>query len=631
MILETALIFALIWQCGKRRKAEIDLGFAYDGLRLAVEAGRSAAWEWDARSGRDGWFGDLQTIFGIEADSHFGSFDKFLNRIHEDDRKRFSEAFAKAKEVRAPFDEEFRVLRTDGCVRWVRAIGRFYYTKTDTPLRMLGMVIDFTERKEKDEKLQESERQLAAIVGSAMDAIIAIDESCRILLFNTAAEAMFGCAAADVLGTPIDRFIPQRVQGEHRRLVEQFGRTNASGRVMGTARQLSAVRAGGVEFPIEASISTASSDGRRLFTVTIRDITERIRAEEMAHESEARFELVANTAPVMIWMSGLDKLCTYFNHTWLAFTGRSLGEDIGSGWTDHVHPDDVSRCHCTYEQKFEEREPFTMQYRLRRYDGEYRWISDQGVPRFGPDGSFLGYIGSCVDVTDQKLAEEALAQIGRKLIRAHEEERKWIARELHDDINQRVAWLSFELDRWSQDLSLSKNHVQEHVGRARECLAEISRDIQALSHRLHSSKLEYLGLVVASKGFCEELAEQHRVCVEFAHANVPYPLSEEVSLCLFRVLQEALQNAVKHSGATSFAVKLQGNPNELRLVISDRGIGFEWNDAFKHRGLGLISMRERLQSTNGHLWIDSEPGRGTIVTAHVPLTTENAQAQSAGK
>ena len=281
----------------------------------------------------------------------------------------------------------------------------------------------------------------------------------------------------------------------------------------------------------------------------------------------------------------------------------------------------LNRCVETYSQHFDRRETFTMQFRLRRCDGEYRWVSDVGVPRYDADGSFVGYIGSCIDVTDQKLAENALADVGRRLIEAQEKERKWIARELHDDINQRIALLSFELDRGCQQLSRSKQDFQEQIRHARESLAEISRDIQALSHRLHSSKLEYLGLVVAAKGFCEELAEQHQVSVDFRHSNVPDAISDEVALCLFRVLQEALQNSVKHSGATHFTVDLQGDPEELRLTVADPGIGFDWNDAFKHRGIGLISMRERLQAAQGHLWIDSEAGRGTTICAQVPLAS----------
>ena len=164
--------------------------------------------------------------------------------------------------------------------------------------------------------------------------------------------------------------------------------------------------------------------------------------EQAAHvvrESEERFRLVANTAPVMIWMAGTDRLCTYVNQPWLEFTGRPLEAELGDGWAEGVHGEDLKRCLETYSEAFDQRQSFEMEYRLRRNDGEYRWILDIGVPRFNSDGNFAGYIGSCLDITDRKLAEEALASVGHRLIEAHEEERTWIARELHDDIVQRVA------------------------------------------------------------------------------------------------------------------------------------------------------------------------------------------------
>jgi PAS domain S-box-containing protein len=342
----------------------------------------------------------------------------------------------------------------------------------------------------------------------------------------------------------------------------------------------------------------------------------RRRVEAALRESEERFRLVANAAPVMIWMSGPDKLCTYVNQPWQTFTGRSIHDELGNGWAEGVHAEDSEQCMETFAKAVDQREPFEMEYRLRRYDGEYRWVLDLGVPRFNANGSLAGYIGSCLDVTERKLAEEALSSVSRRLIEAHEEERVWIARELHDDINQRLALLAVNMEGLGQTLSGSAvRRLQEQI----KHVSEIGSEIQALSHRLHSSKLEYLGLTAAAASFCRELSGQLKVEIDFRSDDIPKDLSQEISLCLFRVLQEALQNAAKHSGSKRFQVMLSSMSNEIQLTVQDSGIGFDADHALKGYGLGLTSMKERLKLVDGDLSIDTQAQLGTTIRAIVSL------------
>jgi PAS domain S-box-containing protein len=357
----------------------------------------------------------------------------------------------------------------------------------------------------------------------------------------------------------------------------------------------------------------------------------RKRAEEALRESEERFRLVADTAPALIWMSGTDKLCTFFNKGWLDFTGRSMEQELGEGWTTGVHPDDLEQCLGIYSAAFDARVDFEMEYRLRRFDGEYRWIVDYGVPRFESNGVFCGYIGSCVDITDRKLSEASLQELSGRLIHAQEEERARIARELHDDLSQRMALLSISLTQFEQgmpDLSSKTRQQMRNIG---EVVKEVSSNIHNLSHQLHPSKLGTLGLVAAVAGLCRELSKQHDLQIKFVHDDVPGQISKDVTLCLFRIVQEALRNVVKHSGAAEAKVELSGHADEINLCISDAGQGFDPESVKGEAGLGLISMRERLRLVGGYLSVESEPSRGTLIRAQVPLSSTTGECTSEQK
>jgi len=235
-----------------------------------------------------------------------------------------------------------------------------------------------------------------------------------------------------------------------------------------------------------------------------------------------------------------------------------------------------------------------------------------------------------IDITERKLAEAALAGVSRKLIEAHEQERTRIARDLHDDVVQRLALLSLELEGVKEDVPDVASELRSRIGTLQNEATRITDDVQLLSHELHSSKLEYLGIVGATKNFCEEFGERQKVEIDFQSHDVPTALPAELSLSLFRVLQEALRNAMKHSGVKRFEVRLWGSTGEIHLTISDLGAGFDTGTAMKSTGLGLTSMQERLRLVHGELSINSQPKGGTTIHARVPLGSGSDSLRAAG-
>jgi signal transduction histidine kinase len=207
----------------------------------------------------------------------------------------------------------------------------------------------------------------------------------------------------------------------------------------------------------------------------------------------------------------------------------------------------------------------------------------------------------------------------RKLIEAEEQERARIGRELHDDITQRLALLAIQLEQLQKDPS----EVQSRLRELRKETIVISSDVQTLSHELHSPKLEYLGIGGAMKSWCREFGERQKVGIDFRN-NVSSILPFEVGVCLFRVLQEALHNAVKHSGAKQIDVQLAEHSNEVDLIVSDPGTGFDVESAMHGNGLGLTSMRERVRLVNGTIAIESKPGGGTQIQVRVPLAAQTS-------
>lgn len=238
-----------------------------------------------------------------------------------------------------------------------------------------------------------------------------------------------------------------------------------------------------------------------------------------------------------------------------------------------------------------------------------------------------GLVVSYVDISARKQAEEERLELSGRLIRAQEDERSRLARELHDDFNQRLAVLAIDLERAASVISDSPIEATRRMHELWNRVSEIGADLHSLSHRLHSSTLESLGLVLGVSSYCGDFTEQQGIQVDFAHKDVPRRLSPEVALCIFRIVQEGLRNVKKHSGAIRAEVRLEGVADTLHLSLEDEGVGFETTNRFSRAGLGVRSMQERLRLVGGRFEIRSRPKQGTTIEAWIPLNPLIADAE----
>ena len=345
----------------------------------------------------------------------------------------------------------------------------------------------------------------------------------------------------------------------------------------------------------------------------IAGLIKRRRGERSRRVNEEGFCLLLNATPVMLWSAGPDRQCTNVNRARLDFTGRSIEAELGEGWTEAVHPDDLRHYRGIFTQALERRERFQVEYRLRRHDGEYRWVLDTGVP----DG-FAGYIGSAIDVTDLKLASVALSGLSRRLLQSQEEERARIATKLNEDLCQRMTGLNLQLHSLSMgphgDITQMRVRVEELCAQFGDLLSEI----QAISDQ-SGHTLELRGLAASVRTFCQQMSARHGVTIDFRHQGVPDNLPNDVALAMFRVLEEALDNAVRHAAVPRVSVSLGCSRDKMRLEVADEGVGFDLEAALRSHGLGLIGMRERLSLVDGECLIESQPGAGTRIRARVPL------------
>jgi PAS domain S-box-containing protein len=509
----------------------------------------------------------------------------------------------------------------------------------------LAAVITEREKAEKErERLvrkqaaMEARLRLAAIVESSDDAIIGKDMDGMITDWNKGAEQLYGYSAGEVIGKPISLIVPP-------------DRSRDFADIMGTLRRGSSLKhyetvhqkKDGTRTEVSLTVSSIKDAEGRMAgaSVICHDISERKRQEFVLRESEQRLRVAAEVGRMYAWEWDPATDSVLRSAECASILGLSDNAGIAKDYFSFIHPDDRAGLWSQVNSLTPEDPVYRTQYRRFHPGGALLWLEESGCATFDGDGKMVRLVGMTADITERKRAQEALHQrdmelaeaqrgVSRRLIEAQEKERIRIARDLHDDFGQRLALLTIELELLQQNSPDLPAEVRSRMGELRRQTSEIATDIQSLSHELHSSRLEYVGIVAAMRGFCHEFGEQQKVEIDFRTHDFPTSLPPDISLCLFRVLQEALHNSAKHSGVRYFEVRLSGTSDEVHLSVSDSGVGFDREAAKEARGLGLISMEERLKLLNGTFSIESQHKCGTTIRAHVPLSARNDSMRATG-
>jgi len=492
-----------------------------------------------------------------------------------------------------------------------------------------------TEREMAQRALENVRARVGGIVESAMDAIVTVDEAQRVVQFNAAAERVFRWPRNAVIGQRLDMLIPARFRDMHRAHVERFGETAVTSRSMGGQMVLAGLRADGSEFPIDASISQHLEDGRKLFTVILRDITERMKAEDLLARSEARLRGILDSAMDAIITVDERQHIVLFNHAAEAVFGCPRDQAIGAPLAWFI-PERFRAGHGEHVRRFGSTGPTS-----RRMGGA-RVV--MGLRRNGEEFPIEASISQTAeqgqrfftvilrDVTERVRNEEELRHSREELRQfavaansVREQEKSRIARELHDELGQALTALKIDVGWLKERLAASGGEVGLKLSNMQVLLDGTVAAARRISADLRPLMLDDLGLVAACDWLVNSFTERTGIACELAMSGEELDLPDPYATALFRVLQESLTNVARHAEASLVEVTLERDGTHVMLTVRDNGKGFSTGDPRKPNSFGLLGLRERAYLLGGQSRISSEPGKGTTVELQLPFGQEAAQ------
>ncbi|HET9577961.1 MAG TPA: PAS domain-containing sensor histidine kinase [Usitatibacter sp.] len=494
-----------------------------------------------------------------------------------------------------------------------------------------------SEREDTQRALENVRARVGGIVESAMDAIITVDEAQRIVQFNAAAEKVFRWPRQAILGQRLEVLIPERYREAHRRHLERFGETAVTSRSMGAQMVLRGLRANGEEFPIDASISQHVEDGHKLFTVILRDITERVRAEEMLARSEARLRGILDSAMDAIITVDERQHVVLFNHAAEIVFQCPRDQAVGAPLAWFI-PERYRSEHGAHVQRFGRTGASS-----RRMGGAARVV--MGLRRNGEEFPIEASISQTTeegqrfftvilrDVTERAKNEEALRHSREELRQfavaansVREQEKSRIARELHDELGQALTALKIDVGWLKERLASQGGEVAMKLASMQVLLDGTVAAARRISADLRPLMLDDLGLVAACDWLVNNFTQRTGIECELTMGGGELDLPDPYATAIFRVLQESLTNVAKHAHATHVEATLQREGDTITLSVRDNGKGFSPDDPRKPNSYGLLGLRERAYLLGGDARIHSAPGKGTTIELELHVDEDKVAA-----
>ncbi|HUJ70803.1 MAG TPA: PAS domain S-box protein, partial [Verrucomicrobiae bacterium] len=591
------------------------------------------------------WFNKVWLDFvGRPLEKEIGN--GWAENVHPEDMDRCLKTYVETSDARQQFEMEYRLRRHDGEYRWILDRGSPAYGEAGEFTGYVGSCIDITERRLAEQNLQASQARFAGLIESAMDAIIAVDDAQRVVLFNPAAEQVFGWTAREAVGKSIDQFIPSRFREAHRKHIQNFGEHGVTSRRMGALGTLSGLRANGQEFPIEASISHMNVDGKKLFTVILRDITERKKAETVIRELASIVEFSDDA----IIAKDLNDIITSWNSGAERLYGYTAGEAIGKPITlvvpaDRHWEDPEMLARLKRGETIQHHETIRVTKDGRRID-----VSLTVSPIRDADGNIIGVSKIGRDITERKKIEAELKawrhelelrveertvdlvlahkqlqsqieerkRLEAEIARAIEHEQLRLGQELHDGLGQQLAGMRYMMGALQVKLTRLPGSGAEEARKLETLLQQCIEQARNLAKGFYPVELERRGLFFALKEISHTIEQSFgvRCILQVDEAVCPEPKGT-AAIQLFRVVQEAMHNAVKHATARNIVIRLLTTDGQTVLTVQDDGIGLP-RDVNKTKGMGLRIMDYRARLIGAQLELRNGSTGGTVVSCSFP-------------